>query len=312
MKIIFLLLPVLLCLGCNEKPAADDAPTDNGQTITTVNPDTLELEFPYTLSKADTTFILPDKLKELSGMEYISNSMVACIQDENGIVFMFDVSQGRLVKEIHWGEDGDYEGVAGTDAVLYILESGGGLYKLTNFNTDEKPQVQSLESSLDDCDAEGLALLPDMSGLLIACKQGSYGVRNIWSFNLNTQALAAEPYLQIHQKALEDKLTDSGLDKISLGVRKLLDAQGESGILAPSGIAVHPDTRDLYILSSASKLMAVIGSNGVVKHIQELPVSLFLQPESITFLPNGDMLIGNEGQGGDPTIMLFKYDNKIR
>jgi uncharacterized protein YjiK len=310
MKTILPLLLIILCIGCNEKPATDDAPVENGQAITTVNVDSINLVFPYQLSKADTTFVLPASLKELSGMEYIGNSVVACIQDEKGIVYMFDVAEGKLVKEIHWGEAGDYEGVAGTDSYLYILESGGELYKLTNYNTDETPQVEALKTSIDNCDAEGLCLLPDGSSLLITCKQGAYGVRNVWSFSLSTNTMAKEPYLQIHQKALEDKLIDSGLDKISLGVKKLLDTQGESGILAPSGIAIHPATQDLYILSSASKLLAVIGTNGAVKHIQELPVSLFLQPESITFLPNGDLLIGNEGQGGDPTIMLFKYDNK--
>ncbi|AHM60161.1 hypothetical protein D770_09520 [Flammeovirgaceae bacterium 311] len=312
MKILSLLLLILLCFGCNQKPAPEDKIENNGPTIKAVSIDSAALEFPYDIMNADTTYILPATLKELSGMEHIGNSLVACIQDENGILYMFNVAEGKLVREIHWGEDGDYEGVAGTDSALYILESGGELFRITNFNTEETPEVAKWNTGLDNCDAEGLCLLPDRSSLLVACKVGAYGVRQIWSFDLETHVLAKKPYLEIHQEVLEENLLDSGLDKISLGMRKLLDAQGESGILAPSGLAVHPYTKDLYILSSQSKLMAIIGPSGQVKHIEELPVSLFLQPESITFLPNGDMLIGNEGQGGDPSIMLFKYNRENR
>ena len=45
----------------------------------------------YNLSKPDKIYILPPALKEVSGITGTDASSIACIQDENGIIFIYDL-----------------------------------------------------------------------------------------------------------------------------------------------------------------------------------------------------------------------------
>jgi hypothetical protein len=47
--------------------------------------------------------------------------------------------------------------------------------------------------------------------------------------------------------------------------------------------------------------------NGTIDSMERLDKDLFAQPEGITFMENGDMLISNEGAKGIPTIVRFNY-----
>ena len=314
MKNIFCLLPLLFFIACNEQSKSDG---ENGEATKPATQADLVQHIGYRLSEPNEIYTLPGSLKEVSGMQSISNTVVACIQDEKGIIYLFDLEQRKIVQEIKWGKDGDYEGVAGNADTLYVLESNGTIHQVTNYQAANSPSVKSWETGVySGCDAEGLYLLSNEKKLLVACKEGEggvgadvpSGVRSIWSFDLHKQELFKEPYRQINLETLEEELVRDGLDKFSLGLKKFLDAAGESGVLAPSGIAVHPNTHDLFVVSAKSGLLVVLSPTGQLKYLEELPRSSFLFPESITFTPEGDLLIGNEGKGGEPNILFFKYD----
>jgi hypothetical protein len=82
--------------------------------------------------------------------------------------------------------------------------------------------------------------------------------------------------------------------------------KGEAGDIKflPSAIALHPITKDLYLISAVDHLLFVF-EDGSLKHIEKLDHKIFNQPEGITFLKNGDMLISNEGQTA--TLLRFNY-----
>jgi hypothetical protein len=307
-SIVYLCL-IFLFVACGNS-AKDEAPKADGETIYATNVEGEEELVGYAFTKPDDLYTLPGRLQELSGMQSLSNGLIACIQDEKGIVYLFDREKNEIVREVAWGEDGDYEGVAGDNNALYVLESTGTLYKLSGFLASTPPQVAKQKVALEKgCDAEGLFLLKREGQLLIACKEGTLGDRNVWAYDLQEKKTSPEPYLKMPQQSLEDHFITEGIDRFSLGLKKLLDAKGESGILAPSGIAIHPISGDTYIISAASNLLLVLSPQGVIKQMEELPATLFAHPESITFAENGDLFIGNEGQGMGtaPTILYFKY-----
>jgi uncharacterized protein YjiK len=301
---------MLLLLACGSQPesAANGATTDEAAGLVLIP------EMGYSILNPDRTYTLPGSLMELSGMQSLGDSLLACVQDEKGIIFLYDLQKQEVVAEIPWSEDGDYEGIAGNEQLLWVLKSDGTLYRITHFmkggaQAGSAPQVKEITTSLSSaCDAEGLCMMPDKKTLLIACKEGVDGERTIWQFDPEKEELLSDPYLRLQEDQLEEELISSDLDKISLGLYKFLNVKGESGILAPSGLAFHPITGELYILSAASKTLTILDKSGNVKGVQELPSQLFPQPESITFMPDGTMLIGNEGRGGAPTILLFTYD----
>lgn len=306
MHSLYSLLVLLVLFSCEAKNNKEKSEGSYGETIP---PSKGWQSFPYQLDVPQETYMLPGSLVELSGMQSLGDELVACVQDEDGTIYLFDRTQKKVVGEINWGPGGDYEGIAGNSRELYVLSSDGTIFKVSNYNSSSPLTVKKWKTKLDkSCNAEGLFLVEGKAVLLLACKGGTGNLRNIWAFDIRNETLKEQPYLQVSLEALENAMIDSGLDRFSLGIKKMIDPKGESGILAPSGVAVHPKTEDLYILSAISKLLVVFTSAGELKNVTALPASLFTQPESISFTPEGNLLIGNEGKGAQASILFFKYD----
>jgi uncharacterized protein YjiK len=75
-----------------------------------------------------------------------------------------------------------------------------------------------------------------------------------------------------------------------------------------SAMAINPVNNRLYLLSGPERLLFVFDRDGKIIWLERLDKDLFLQPEGITFLVNGDMLISNEGRNKVPTLLLFSYN----
>lgn len=304
-------LALLACGGRNE---AEEEPGEKEAGIATM--------LGYQFDQPDKIFALPDELEEISGLSMVNEGSLLCNEDETGHLYLFDLEKEEVSRKWNWGKDGDYEGVALMGDTAYVLKSNGNLYEIRNYaslsesskdtsdtsNTSLPSNVRKLKTGIGKgCDAEGLSRLPGTSSLLIACKEGGPESRTVYQYNPAQPDSLATPYLELDLTQLENKLLTTGLDRFSLNLQKFLDPQSSSGILFPSGIAVHPLTQDLYILSSKSRLLAVYDQDGTLKEIVELRHENFLQPESITFAANGDLYIGNEGKGEEANIMKFTY-----
>lgn len=268
---------------------------------------------PYSIHEPDRVFELPDALAEISGLEKANEQQLLCNEDETGYLYLFDLEQETVVHTWKWGKDGDYEGVAMMGSKAYVLSSNGSLYEIQDFtsynsDTSSSAAVRKLNTGLGKgCDAEGLCQLPGTNSLLIACKEGKGGSRNIYQFSPEFPDSLATPYLEIDVGEVENRILSTDIDKVSLSMRKLLDPKTSSGILFPSAIAVHPATQDLYILSARSRLLVVYNQEGKLKAVEELKHKGFSQPEAITFTANADLYIGNEGNGRKANILKFSY-----
>ncbi len=93
----------------------------------------------------------------------------------------------------------------------------------------------------------------------------------------------------------------------------IANKMGEDKIkFAPSAAAVHPVTKDVYIISSENKVLVIANHYGKVKDVYELDPGLFKQPEGMAFTPAGDMIISNEAADvGAPNILIFKYNRSL-
>lgn len=309
MKLYFYLIISLLLISACGETGKEPLELADGQAIEASNIDSTGSYIGYRFNEPDEVYTMPGSLTELSGMQYLSIGLIACVQDEKGTIYLFDREKKQLVKSVHWGKRGDYEGIAGDEQTLYVLESTGTVYKVSNYLLSESPEVEALATGLPKaCDAEGLFLLENDEKLLIACKGGELGVRDIWAYDLQKKVLEEKPFISLSQERLESHFITTGLDRFSLVLKKLLDAKGESGILAPSGIAQHPNTRDVFVVSANSNLLLIFNPAGELISLEELSAKLFAHPESITFTEDGGLLIGNEGKGVAPTILYFNYD----
>src|SRR5690606_23610065 len=102
----------------------------------------------YTINEPDKEINLPDELQEISGLAYIDHNRLAAIQDESGIIFIYDLEQNQILKEIEFGEAGDYEGIALVEDDAYILESNGKLHQVSNY-LSESPAINIINTGLD-------------------------------------------------------------------------------------------------------------------------------------------------------------------
>jgi uncharacterized protein YjiK len=64
--------------------------------------------------------------------------------------------------------------------------------------------------------------------------------------------------------------------------------------LAPSAIAIHPITEQLFITSSVGKVLMVLNPDGRIDHLQRLDKKLYAQPEGMTFDSDGTLYISTE------------------
>ena len=63
-------------------------------------------------------------------------------------------------------------------------------------------------------------------------------------------------------------------------------------------------------MTSVGKLLVIADPKGKVEEVFKLDPVMFNQPEGLTFAPNGDLYISNEGGEGIATILKFNYKKK--
>ena len=265
----------------------------------------------YNLSNPDKIYALPNALKEISGLTAVDASSVACIQDEKGILYIYDLLQEGIKIQYNFYNSGDYEGIAKVDKTVYVLRSDGTLFGITNFET-AKFTVSTYSTGIPGKDNEGLCFDQKANRLLIAPKIASVkepdnkDKRYIFSFDLKSKKLTGKPlYIfdlsVIRDFAMENKIKVPMKDG-KKGHKNIPDIE-----FRPSAIGIHPFTNKLFVLSGMEHILFVFNTNGNIEYIEKLDPGLFIQPEGITFLRNGDMLISNEGQDKKATIVRFNY-----
>lgn len=279
----------------------------NSQTIKKVN------AIGYNLDEPDKTIILPYALREISGLAIIDSSTVACIQDEKGIVFIFDLERGQITKEINFSPDGDFEGLCRVDQTLYALKSNGIIYKISNYETSSFSDKFELPSIRED-NNEGLCFDRVNQRLLVAPKRksgkGSGFKKNqiIYAWDLKSQQQVTEPAYLIKTEEVSAFMAEENLIKAKKSKKK---KKPEPEItLSPSEIAIHPVTGKLYLLSAEDHMLFVFDKDARVEYAEKLDPILLNQPEGLAFFENGDMLISNESGNKYPTILRFRYRNR--
>ncbi len=274
--------------------------------------------FPYELTNPSKKLKLPHYLDEISGISYIEHEKLACIQDEEGTIYIFDCEEEKVTEKYKFGKDRDYEDIEIIDTTAYILQSNGNILKIENFHKKD-PGVKRYKTFLSrENDTEGLAFDYESNSLLIACKGSPHlderntafkGKKAIYKFDLNNKRLSAEPVYTIDIGYLKEaKGIDTG-KKYSINSKISIDLLEGDETFQPSGIAIHPLTRDIYIVSSVGKMLIVLNQKGAIIAAKRLSKRIFKQPEGICFSPAGDLFISNESKDGRANILKFEYYN---
>lgn len=271
-------------------------------------------EFPYHLSEPDKSWKLPNNLEEISGLSYIDKHRLACIQDEKGNIYIFNLSTGDIETKIDFGDDGDYEGIELINNDAWMLKSNGTLYKSSNFLDDQEPDVNKYTTALSGKnDAEGLAYDPFNNNLLIACKGHPFTddkkgkeFKAIYSFDIETKQIDINPFLLIELDTVKFYKNYNTMTELGVEFLALFDESKGDVSFQPSGIAIHPVTSNIYILASVGNILIVFNRAGIMMAMIKLRSKYYPQPEGICFGPDGTLYISNEGDGDKGTILKIE------
>ncbi len=314
----FLFLAAILVFSCEPTPnksetAENTIPLSVEQpgtlSISTQPPPTPVYRSPYNLSKPDHTSRLSNKLVEISGLSLSPDgqSLIA-VNDELGKIFYLDKNNGEIIRTVKFGKGRDYEGIEAVGNKIYVVENNGTIHKVSKL-AKEDPNTKSFDTKLNSkYDVEGLAFDSNKNRLLLACKgkpgdgKELKGSRTIYAFDLNENKLIDDPVYVINRETIGKYFAT---DNISQKLVNLFVPEQGSSAFAPSGIAIHPETSDICIISSVGKLFIILNPDGKILHMEKLESAIFKQPEGICFDKNGTLYISTEGKGGKAKLYQF-------
>lgn len=302
LALFFMGIVLSLFISCN--------PNNKKQQITEYKE--VKNNIPYDLMNPNAIYKLPKYLEEISGISFYKNNRIACVQDEQASIYIFDIEKGKVISKFDFGKNGDYEDIAIDGMNAYVLRSDGTIIKVENFENQLK--TTKIETSFTKKNnVEGLLFDKSSNSLLIAPKglasintnQVNRNYKAIYRFDLKSNKLVEKPaYLIDISKIDKIKVRKYGENNHI----KWFNIQKITSGFHPSGIAFHPFNRNnLYIISSVEKLLIIANKNGSVIDVFQLDKQIFNQPEGICFSDNGDMYISNEGKKGKATILKFSY-----
>ncbi len=258
----------------------------------------------YALSKPDQRIALPGDLREVSDLAWSGPEQLSMVQDERGILFLYDLSKRAVDTKVKFEKRGDFEGVARDGDRTFMVESNGRVHLLDAFGDPDGEQ--HWDTFLDtDNDVEGACWDATTQRLLLACKAdpGSdldkHEQRAIYAFDPISGVLDPAPVYVVELDDVRDALKAR-----NQGIRQLQ--------FAPSALEIHPYTGDLWVLSAHDRLVVVISRNGQVLDATLLAPELYVQPEGLTFDPNGRLFISSEGGDHKGYLLSFTPRKHIR
>src|SRR5687767_14523227 len=77
------------------------------------------------------TWEMPAVLTEISGITWYAENKIAAVQDESGVIFIYNLLEKKVEKEIPFAGKGDYEGIAMVKNIFYVLRSDGTVIEVS-------------------------------------------------------------------------------------------------------------------------------------------------------------------------------------
>lgn len=235
--------------------------------------------------------VLDKELLEISGMYYLPDTRIAAINDEEGKIFLINSTTGDYTVT-KFGRKRDYEDVVVAGDYYYVLESNGNIHRVpvAMANTEEEfefPREKKIEF-------ESMYYDPSRQKLVLVSKEQRETKKGViaYTFDMDSLRFSDDTIYEIRRKEIHKQLKDNNAD------------------FKPSAAAIHPILNKLFIVASVGKAMMQCTLDGKIEHVWLLNPDQFPQPEGLTFAPNGDMFISNEGVNGKATILKFPYTGK--
>lgn len=238
---------------------------------------------------------LPNILDEISGIALLDKSRMACVQDEDGKIFIYNLENSTIEKEIKFAGPGDFESIAIAGPTAYVLRSDGVIFEVQNFLQESVATIEHKTTMEAKFDCEGLFYDASNNRLLLAIKdKAGDDFKPVFGFDLVSKKLQKKPVYKID---------------FSDPVFNILERKRSHRLIRPSEIAIHPVTGNIYILEGVNPKLLILDPSGKPLKLHVLKKEQFGQAEGIAFSKEGDIYISNEGSGGPANILKITLEN---
>lgn len=241
-----------------------------------------------------THFELDKSLQEISGLSFANNKLYAN-NDEQGHIFTINPLTGKIEQELKFGKKDDYEGIETINKNEVVIINSKADLSIYNLETK---QVNFVKNKIDaKHNVEGICKL-DTNNLLLAFKgemlDNKRG-KGIYKFNLANKKIDRAPFLVINVETLSEK-----------SVKELFYKERIKKF-SPSGIAIHPTTKQIFIVSARGSTLAIFNKEKQLETITLLDEELLPQPEGICFDPMNNLYISSEAKENEGHIVKYSY-----
>ena len=233
---------------------------------------------------------MPDNLQEISGISFNKgdNTFVYAQQDEDGRLFKLPLGTKDETKT-RFAKKGDYEDVTIINNWAILLKSNGDLFSFPLCEIKNKKASNGKESIglIPKGEYEGMFADEESGQVYILCK----------NCKQDKGSKLTSGYILTFQN--DGTIKPKGTFKVN---------PGKIDKFRPSALAIHPLTKEWYIVSSVNKALVICDAKWQVKNVYHLNSNTFNQPEGIAFDKNRNLYISNEGsetQVGN--ILKFDY-----
>lgn len=256
----------------------------------------VQSKVPFHINAPDTTFLLPTALNEISGLSLCPDiRLLGAVQDEEGKMFFINKENGKVLDPWKFGKGSDYEGIEVIDSIVYVVNSKGNITSIKMGDAIENSKVFKTFLKSDD-NIEGLTGSLDKKYLILACKSSrdkKYKNRKLFSFDLQSNTLDSIPFTILDNQQIATAL---GREKVT-------------PYFSPSAIATHPQTGEIFVISSPAKALIVLNAQGNLLSASKLDPSVHKQPEGMVIDKEGNLFISNEARNGVAKIHMFSPVN---
>ena len=226
---------------------------------------------------------LPDTMREVSGLAAVAQDKLIAVTDELATVYAIDLGTGSVEVLFSLGDPiiaADFEGIAVAGQDVWLVTSEGKLYRaIDGLAGSRQPAYEVFTTRLKKrCEVEGLTF--DSTQFLLACKEnfGKEDRDRLMIYSWSPGASQAEVYLSrpLRELGSMHKLNPSGL--------------------AIAGSSIHIVAARQTTLLEIDRSGNLLGARTLVGHPQ---------PEGIEVMPDGSIVIADEGKSGGGRLTRY-------
>jgi hypothetical protein len=236
---------------------------------------------------------LPPELRQISAIDYIARDKMACIQDEVGAIFIFNLDSSAIEKEISFGPPGNYKGLVIVKTDAYVACADGRIIEIKNYTSEKREVIEHGTHLTIEEEVNGLCYDRRNKRLLVTIKgkeDDDQNYKGIYAFGITDKRMMVKPAIKIDLRSR---------------VFSNLQPRNIQTVFQPSDIDINPVTGLLYIVDGTRMQLLRMRMNENIKDLTELDKEKFIQPEGITFTPSGELFIASKGVREEPG-MLFQ------